>query len=459
MKKLALLFLSFSFLTIQSCKKELETLGEPPTEADAAFTYTTSPESDNILIFKASNPEVIAKWNFGNNSLGEGVEARGIYPKAGTYNVTLTVFNKGGSASSSQQVIILEDDLSLLDDPIFNFLTGGIDLGSKTWVIDSNYSGHFGVGPNPSDAAFGDFPNYYEAGANEKTGAGMYDDKYIFTLDGFKFDMITHGDVYLNSEQAGNFAGSYEASVGDYTAPYDNQLNKTWNLTQDGDIILTLSSGTFIGYNTGINTYKIVSIDDNEMFIRQLDAANGDLAWYHRLVVEGYDSGGSGGGTDTTGNGGGGGGGNDSTAYVLPIDFENEDPVFNAFGNSTYAIIDNPDTSGINSSARVLETVHGNETWAGIFVDLQDKLDFSSETTITFKIWAPVTGTVRVKLEDQASSSTFVEKDVDVTVANQWVELSVDFTGELVAYDRLVMFPGWGVGDAETFYLDDLDQQ
>jgi PKD repeat protein len=458
MKKLAIILLSFSFFTLQSCKKELETLGEPPTEADAAFTYSASPESDNILIFKASNPDVVAKWNFGNNSLGQGTEARGSYPYAGTYEVTLTVFTKGGSASTTQEIIIAENDLTLLDDPIFNFLTGGIDVGSKTWVIDSAYDGHFGVGPNPSDPTLGDIPNYYAATANEKAGAGMYDDKYIFSIDGFKFDMITHGNVYLNSEQAGNFAGSYEASVGDYTAPYDNQLGKTWDLTQDGEMILTLSSGAFIGYNTGVNTYKIISIDDNEMFIRQLDAANPDLAWYHRLVVEGYDSGGSGGGTDTTGNGGGGGG-NDSTAYVLPIDFESEDPVFTAFGNSSYAIIDNPDASGINTSSRVLETVHGNETWAGLFVDLQEKLDFSAETTITFKIWAPVTGTVRVKLEDQASSSTNVEKDVDVTTANQWVELSVDFTGEPVAYDRLVMFPGWGVGDAETFYLDDLDQQ
>ena len=112
MKKLAILFLALSFITLQSCKKELETLGEPPTTADAAFTYSASPESDNIIIFKATNSDVIAKWNFGNNSLGEGIEARGIYPKAGTYPATLTVFNKGGSASTTQEVIIIEDDLS-----------------------------------------------------------------------------------------------------------------------------------------------------------------------------------------------------------------------------------------------------------------------------------------------------------------------------------------------------------
>lgn len=457
MKKLAVLFLSLSFITFQSCKKELETLGAPPTEADAAFTYSASAESDNIIIFKASNPDVVAKWNFGNNALGQGTEARGTYPTAGTYDVTLTVFTKGGSASSTQQIVIAEDDLSLLDDPIFNFLTGGIDVGSKTWVIDSNYDGHFGVGANPTDPAFGEIPHYYSAEPNQQSGNGMYDDKYIFSLDGFKFDMITHGDVFVDALQESDFPGAIFTDP-DYVAPYDNQFDKTWSLGQGDEIILTLSSGAFMGFYTGTSEYKIVSIDENEMVIRNADQGDPALAWYHRLVVEGYDSGGNGGGTDTTGNGGGGGI-NDSTAYVLPIDFENEDPVVNVFGNSSYAIIDNPDASGINTSSRVLETVHGNETWAGLFIDLQEKLDFSSETNITFKIWAPVAGTVRVKLEDQADDQVFVEKDVDVTTVNEWVELSVDFSGEPVSYDRLVLFPGWGVGDPDTYYLDDLDQQ
>lgn len=458
MKKLALLIVTLSLLSTYSCKKEDYQLGPAPTEADAAFTYAASSESDNIIVFTASNPDIVAKWNFGNGSLGEGKTARGIYPEAGTYTAVLTVFTKGGSASTSQDIVIAEDDLSLLDDPLFNILTGGIDIGSKTWVVDSNYAGHFGVGPNPSDPAFGDFPNYYEAAANEKAGGGMYDDKYIFSLEGFKFDMITHGDVYINSEQANNFPGSFEASVGDYTAPYENQLGKSWTLTQGDENILTLSSGAFIGYNTGVNSYKIVSIEENEIFLRQLDAANGELAWYIRLVAEGYDSGG-GGGNDTTGNGGGGGGGDTTDMYTLPIDFETVDPVFTVFGNSTYSIIDNPDASGINTSTRVLETVHGNETWAGLFVDLIDPLDFSTETTITFKIWAPVTGTVRVKLEEQSNQNSAVEKDVNVTTVNEWVELSVDFSGEAATFDRLVLFPGWGVGDPDTYYLDDIDQQ
>ena len=62
-----------------------------------------------------------------------------------------------------------EDDFSLLNNPIFTLLTGGIDsVNGKTWVIDSARQGHFGVGPNPSSIVFGDYPEFYEAGVNEK---------------------------------------------------------------------------------------------------------------------------------------------------------------------------------------------------------------------------------------------------------------------------------------------------
>ena len=173
----------------------------------------------------------------------------------------------------------------------------------------------------------------------------------------------------------------------------------------------------------------------------------GGLLWYLKLIPEGFVS-------------SGGGGGGEPTTYELPIDFETEDPVFNSFGGSTYSVIDNPDPSGINTSSRVAETVHGVEPWAGIFVDLTDPLDLSTSSSITFKIWAPVTGPCRVKLENSSATSEFVELDVDVTTSGAWEAISVDFAGSSSGvYDRLVLFPGWDVPSAGTFYLDDIDQE
>jgi hypothetical protein len=123
------------------------------------------------------------------------------------------------------------------------------------------------------------------------------------------------------------------------------------------------------------------------------------------------------------------------------------------------AIINNPDASGINTSSRVLETVHGNEPWAGFFVNLEDPLDFATQTSISVKVWAPDTGTFRFKLEEQANPNNFVEMDASVTQANTWQEISVDFAGSPAVFDRLVLFPGWDVANAGTFYVDDITQQ
>ena len=54
--------------------------------------------------------------------------------------------------------------------------------------------------------------------------------------------------------------------------------------------------------------------------------------------------------------------------------------------------------------------------------------------------------------------NSFVEVDVMVTTANSWVEITFDMTGTPTSFDRMVLFPGWGVANAVTFYIDDILQ-
>ena len=430
-------------LSTSSCdEEEKPSIGNPPSQADAAFTYQASSASDNIIEFKASNPSLDASWDFGNGATAKGSEVTATYPFAGTYEVTLTVQNSGGSASSSQEITIDQDDPALVNNPLYAILTGG---SSKTWAIDSVGVAHFGVGPNPIGAA-GYYPEYYAAASLEKAGAGMYDDRYTFKLQGFGYDMVTNGDVYVNSDHAGipPFDDTTASIVGDYTAQFPDQLGENWTLIEgNSDTTITFSGDAFAGYWAGTRTYQIINIEEEELFLRYVDAINTDLAWYIRLVPEGSGS-------------------NPPPPvpkYSLPLDFENEDPEWTTFGNSTYQIINNPDASGINTSGRVLETVHGNETWAGLFVNLENNLDFSAQTTIKLKVWAPITGTFRMKLESQADPNNFVEVDATVNATNSWEELTFDFSGTPTEYDRLVIFPGWNVANAGTFYVDDIVQE
>lgn len=444
MKNRVLTFIAVSLVLLAGCKEDEPTIGSAPSAADAGFSYQTTATSDNVLQFTAANKGVVAIWDFGNGTSAKGTSAIASYPNKGDYTVTLTIFAKGGSASSTQVVSILQDDFTLLNDPLFTILTGGSDsTNGKTWVVDSAGVAHFGVGPNPIGAA-GFYPEWYAAGPLEKAGAGMYDDRYRFHISAFKFDMITNGNVYINTEQESNFPGAYQSSVGDYTAPFANLLNQSWVMSFGDDTMLTVSGNSFLAYYTGVNTYKIIRISENELFLRYLDAANSGLSWYIRLIPAGYIPAGSG----------------PKAKVDLPVTFETQNPQLTAFNGSSAQIVDNPDPRSINTTAKSVETVHGTDSTGGFYITLNDKLDFSADSMLSVKVWSFSAGrTFRLKIENSSNPSQFIEKDVNIPVAFNWVELKIGFTGAAAnTYDRLVMFPGWGSTNTATYYVDEIKQ-
>tara|TARA_B100001115_G_scaffold26877_1_gene19608 strand:+ start:93 stop:962 length:870 start_codon:yes stop_codon:yes gene_type:complete len=288
MKKKHLLFItSISILlaiVISACRKEDPQLGSPPKETDAVFTYAPSDTNDNVIIFTATNPDIINMWDFGNGLTGEGTVVSSIYPNAGNYTVNLSVFNSGGSKTSSQEIIIEQTDPGLLDNAIYTMLTGGINgPGFKSWYIDSTTAGHFGVGPDPV-SALGYTPEWWSAPEMAKPGCGMYDDRFVFYLNDYRFDMITNGDVYVHNTIADQYPGSFE-NLADFTAPYNNQLNESWSVIEGSDTTLTVSGNSFIGFGTGVNTYKIIELTENSMYLA-FGHHTGELMWYLRLKPE-----------------------------------------------------------------------------------------------------------------------------------------------------------------------------
>tara|TARA_B100000900_G_scaffold404278_1_gene412465 strand:- start:287 stop:1156 length:870 start_codon:yes stop_codon:yes gene_type:complete len=288
MKKKHLLFItSISILlaiVISACRKENPQLGSPPKETDAVFTYAPSDTNNNVIIFTATNPDIINMWDFGNGLTGEGAVVSSIYPNAGNYTVNLSVFNSGGSKTSSQEIIIEQTDPGLLDNPIYTMLTGGINgPGFKSWYIDSTTAGHFGVGPDPV-SALGYTPEWWSAPEMAKPGCGMYDDRFVFYLNDYRFDMITNGDVYVHNTIADQYPGAFE-NLADFTAPYDNQLNESWSVIEGSDTTLTVSGNSFIGFGTGVNTYKIIELTENSMYLA-FGHHTGELMWYLRLKPE-----------------------------------------------------------------------------------------------------------------------------------------------------------------------------
>lgn len=273
-------------LFVWSCIEEYRLDAEAPTAQDAGFSFIPTAESDNILNFVGDGDFFLMVWDLGNGVRAEGRRVTGFYPLAGTYTVTLTVYGRGGSSSSSQDIIIEETDPTLLDRPVFNMLTGGVDaVDGKTWVIDSARAGHLGVGP-----IGGTFPEFYQARPNEKVGSGMYNTRYTFILSGFEFDWNTNGLVYLNAAQGSQFPGAFDPGVGDLSAPFVSPGGLNWNIIEEEgrNPILQISNPGFIGYFTGVRTYEIMVLTENELFLKFADAANDALAWYVRLIPAGF---------------------------------------------------------------------------------------------------------------------------------------------------------------------------
>jgi len=152
----------------------------------------------------------------------------------------------------------------------------------------------------------------------------------------------------------------------------------------------------------------------------------------------------------------------------LPLDFEIENKAnyaFVGFEGADSAIETNPDQTGVNTSETVMRTTKtvGAQFFAGTFVDLDTPIDFSQTQTLTVKVWSPKANIpIRMALERNDGTAAQVAIDVNTTVANQWEELTFDFSGVFNSsadYNRIVMFMEFVPnlpGDGSTYYFDDI---
>jgi len=153
-----------------------------------------------------------------------------------------------------------------------------------------------------------------------------------------------------------------------------------------------------------------------------------------------------------------------SDPVTLPVTFESftVNYAFTDFGNAAASVIDNPDATGINTSARVAQFVKpsGAETWAGSFLTLGAPIDFSVNKLFKVKVWSPKDGAlVKMKIENLTNGDINYEVDAYTTVSSQWEELTYDFAGVDInnEYQKIVLFFDFGnPGDDAVYYFDDI---
>jgi hypothetical protein len=144
----------------------------------------------------------------------------------------------------------------------------------------------------------------------------------------------------------------------------------------------------------------------------------------------------------------------------LPIDFETGSYAFSDFDGGTAMVISNPFPSGLNTSTKVARIVrNGGATWAGSYLTLANKIDFTNGTSFSMKVYSPRAGMpVLFKLEGGQPTT---EISVNTTIANGWETLTWNFAGKSSnLYNVLTfMFDFGAVGDGSansTFLFDDI---
>ena len=145
------------------------------------------------------------------------------------------------------------------------------------------------------------------------------------------------------------------------------------------------------------------------------------------------------------------------TTQFLIDDFECQRNASYLNGWDSLTVIDNPDKTGANTSAKCgkyLDTK--GEPYANLLHDNFDPLDLKVYNYFRIKVWAAKAGLLLLKLEDGGAA---IEVPVQITQLNKWVEYGADFSDRaFIPLKKIVMFFNAGVDgvSGDTYYVDDI---
>ena len=300
----------------------------------------------------------------------------------------------------------------------------------------------------------------FAAGSGSTNGFG-----YTFWLDEIRFEnsnlVSQNGAAILggqNQTTAAN-AGS-TVTISDTFVDF-NVLTNPENAGNNAELLTVTTTPGYFDFTSSnesvatVDAFGVVSILSDEgtaVITASLDGmdAVGSLSI---MEVDGGNN------VDDSGN----------TQVMLPLGFESSTLPYNPmeFGGAPSAVVANPMIGGLNNSTNVLSTqkVVGSEPFAGIIMDLDVPVDFSEQQQVSALVFSPAAGTtVLLGFEDSnvpgAPSPSQIAVTETTTVANQWQELTFDYTGlvdNAVDYNRLVLIYNNGTpGDDSVFFIDDI---
>ncbi|HFA48473.1 MAG TPA: T9SS type A sorting domain-containing protein [Bacteroidetes bacterium] len=142
------------------------------------------------------------------------------------------------------------------------------------------------------------------------------------------------------------------------------------------------------------------------------------------------------------------------------------------FGDSTFAIVANPNASGINTSANVQNWQKANDaqTWGGFFYDPPEAIDLTGGVgEICISAYSDHEFNLRAKIEKSDDGGPNASFDMTYNTPGEWQQLCYNLMGPDVngdtntggfTYTRLTLFPDFGTVPAAdaSYYFDDISK-
>lgn len=263
MQKSIYLFLFAAALFITACEPQQDDkidIGLPPENVTFSIEPTGTPNT--FALANTTEGAFLFTWEFdGNTVSGESVEA--FFQKKGSYEIKLTAFTKGGSATGSQVLEVPEDAPANCETDIeLEFLT---DCAEKVWKLKPS-AACLWVGPVGAAQTWWSLP-----AAEVATRTCAFNDEWAFTKDG-AMNYDTKGDIWAEAYMGFNFECIAESQLAANQAVWGTGSH-TFTITPGSPAKLTVSGlGAYIGLPKVANgaevaepqqsvTYDIIRMD------------------------------------------------------------------------------------------------------------------------------------------------------------------------------------------------------
>ncbi|MDZ7881012.1 MAG: PKD domain-containing protein [Saprospiraceae bacterium] len=234
---------------VMACKPQVDDTIDIGTSPTAAFDVTPTANPNKFTLTNKTVGSFLQKWDLGDGTTADSTVVLAVYPRKGTYKVTLNAFGKGGMGTITKDINVLQDDLSAC--------TGNIKLltncGTKKWKLAPEASSLW-VGP---DANFGTTWWAIPEGDISKRPC-MYNDEYSFSADG-TFKYISNGDFWADEEAGTPFPAAMGLSIGCQPTSALPAAYKAWGDATARNFTISPTELKLIGTGAYLGLYKIAN--------------------------------------------------------------------------------------------------------------------------------------------------------------------------------------------------------